>query len=218
LPRHKRVLAIGAHTDDIELGCGAYLNRLSRDGSEIALAAFSRAEQSLPSDMARDTLEVEFRRAAALLGVTDRVYMGTIPVRHFPEYRQQVLEELVTIRREFAPDLVLTMNSDDSHQDHAVVHAETTRAFRGTTVLGYETPWNQRTGRHDLFVEVQPEDIEMKIAMLNEYKSQITLERSYIDPEFVTTAARFRGYQGRLALAEMYEVITMVWRDLDDIR
>src|SRR5215213_6915272 len=214
MPRHERVLAIGAHTDDIELGCGAYLNRLRREGSEVALAAFSRAEESLGPDMAPDTLEIEFRRAAALLGA-NRVHMGTIPVRHFPSHRQQILEELVTIRRDFAPDLVLTMNSDDSHQDHAVMYAETARAFRGTTVLGYETPWNQRTGRHDLFVEVQPEDIEMKVAMLNEYKSQITLQRSYIDPEFVTTAAKFRGYQGRLPLAEMYEVIAMVWRSHD---
>jgi LmbE family N-acetylglucosaminyl deacetylase len=218
MARHERVLAVGAHTDDIELGCGAYLNRLRREGSEIALAAFSRAELSLGPDMAPDTLEVEFRRAAARLDVTDRVHMGTIPVRHFPEHRQELLEELVAIRREFAPDLVLTMNGDDSHQDHEVTHAETVRAFRGTTVLGYETPWNQRVGRHDLFVEVQPEDVEMKVAMLAEYKSQAVLKRSYMDPDFVKSAATFRGYQGRLPLAEMYEVISMVWRTHDDVR
>ena len=218
MPQHERVLALGAHTDDIELGCGAYLSRLRREGSEIALAAFSRAELSLGPGMAPDTLEVEFRRAAGLLGVTERVHMGDVPVRHFPAHRQEILEELVRIRREFSPDLVLTMNSADSHQDHAVIHAETIRAFRGITVLGYETAWNQRMSHHDLFVEVQPEDVEMKIAMLGQYESQITLQRSYMDPEFVRSGATFRGYQGRLPLAEMFEVISMVWRSHDDLR
>lgn len=208
---HERVLAIGAHTDDIELGCGAYLSRLRREGSDIMAAAFSRAELSLGPDMAPDTLEREFRNSMALLDITDRVHMGAIAVRDFPDHRQEILEELVRIKREFQPDLVITMNSKDTHQDHQVVHGESVRAFRGTTLLGYESPWNQRKSNNDLFVEVQPEDVEMKIAMLGEYKSQATLKRSYVDPEYVHSAATFRGYQGRLPLAELYEVITMVW-------
>lgn len=208
-----RVLAIGAHTDDIELGCGAYLSRLRREGSDIMVAAFSRAELSLGPDMPTDTLEREFRSSMALLGITDRLHMGTIPVRHFPAHRQEVLDALIGIRREFKPDLVLTMNSQDTHQDHQVVHAESVRAFRGTTMLGYELPWNQRVSHNDLFVEVQPDDVATKIAMLGQYSSQVTLKRSYMDPDYVNSATTFRGYQGQLPLAEMYETIALIWED-----
>lgn len=206
-----RVLAIGAHTDDIELGCGAYLSRLRREGSEIMVAAFSRAEISLGQGMPPDTLEREFRNSMALLGISDNIAMGSIPVRHFPAHRQEILEELVAIKRSFKPDLVLTMNSQDSHQDHVVVHAESIRAFRGTTMLGYELPWNQRVSNNDLFIELQPDDVETKIAMLGQYASQATLKRSYMDPDYVNSATTFRGYQGRVPLAEMYEVISMIW-------
>lgn len=206
-----RVLAIGAHTDDIELGCGAYLSRLRREGAEIRVIAFSRAETSLAEGMPSDTLEREFRSAMSLLGLTAGVEVGDVPVRNFPAYRQAILERLVSIRGDFAPDLVLTMNSADTHQDHEVIHKETVRAFRGHTVLGYESPWNQATSRNDLFIEVLPEDVDLKVRMLAEYRSQVSLGRGYVDPSFSRSSATFRGHQGRVPLAEMYETLSMVW-------
>ncbi|MGH3444471.1 MAG: PIG-L deacetylase family protein, partial [Nocardioidaceae bacterium] len=182
----RRVLAVGAHTDDIELGCGALLSRLRRDGAEIRAAVFSRAEQSLPPGAPDDTLELEFRAAMRHLGVEESsIHMGTVPVRRFPDHRQPILEELVAIKRSFEPDLVLTMSSTDTHQDHEVVHAESVRAFRGTSVLGYETPWNQRVTHTTLFAEVDEADVEAKVAMMAEYRSQATLGRSYVGGEFI---------------------------------
>jgi LmbE family N-acetylglucosaminyl deacetylase len=208
----RRVLAIGAHTDDIELGCGALLNRLARQGAEIHIAVFSRAEQSLPDGVPKDTLEREFRAAMEHLGLEDdSIHMGQVPVRHFPAHRQSILEDLVQLNRSFAPELVLTMSSTDTHQDHEVVHAESVRAFRGRSVLGYETPWNQRVTTTALFAEVEEGDVDAKIKMLAEYGSQATLGRSYVTPEYIRSAAMFRGVQGKCALAEAFEVITMKW-------
>jgi LmbE family N-acetylglucosaminyl deacetylase len=211
LKKYDRVLALGAHTDDIELGCGAFLSRLHREGCEIAVAAFSRSEESLGPDMPLDTLENEFRRSMKHLGLTDSVFVGSVPVRHFPEHRQEVLDELVRINRDFKPDLILTMNSHDSHQDHEVVHKESVRAFRGRTLLGYEIPWNQQQNVASLFVEVTQEDVDRKVTMLREYRSQVDLNRSYVGSEFACSAATFRGFQSRKPLAEAYEVITMSW-------
>lgn len=209
---YKRVLAIGAHADDIELGCGAFLSRLERDGVELRVIAFSRAEQSLADDMPVDTLELEFRASMALLDLDESsVHAGRIPVRHFPEHRQEVLEELVRINREMQPDLILTMNSKDTHQDHEVIHNETVRAFRGSTVLGYEIPWNQQQNVINLFAEVTEEDVQRKIEMLASYKSQATLGRTYMSGEFVRAAALYHGYQARKQFAEAFEVITMMW-------
>lgn len=204
-----RVLAIGAHTDDVELGCGGYLARLKREGAQICVAAFSRAEASLPPGAAPDALELEFRASMEVLGA-DQVYVGSIPVRIFDDYRQQILDELISLRRSFAPDLVLTMNSADTHQDHAVTHRESMRAFRSTTILGYESPWNQRTGAHDTFMGLDEADLERKMQMLQCYGTQAQLGRSYMDPEFVRSWAVFRGRQARLDLAEMYESLLVV--------
>lgn len=160
--------------------------------------------------MPPDTLEREFRSSMALLGNV-AVHMGDIPVRHFPMHRQEVLEYLVRLNREFRPDLVLTMNSNDTHQDHEVVHQESVRAFRGTSLLGYEIPWNQQQSTVNLSVEVSPEDVELKVAMLAAYQSQVELKRGYVGPEYVRSAATFRGIQSRRELAEAYEVISMKW-------
>lgn len=206
----RRVLALGAHTDDIELGCGAFLSRLKREGVEIHSMAFSRAEQSLGPDMPRDILQHEFERSMSVIGV-DSTWTGKFPVRRFPEHRQEILEELVSKSRDYHPDLVLTMNSQDTHQDHSVIHQESIRAFRGSTLLGYETPWNQQQNIINLFIQVTPHDVANKVRMLEAYESQKELGRAYMDKTFVESAATFRGYQGRLPLAEAYEIITMTW-------
>ena len=206
-----RVLAVGAHTDDVELGCGGLLSRLHREGAALHVAAFSRAEQSLPDGAPVDELEKEFRASMAVLGCDD-VYVGTVPVRNFDANRQHVLDELIALKRAFAPDLVLTMNSADTHQDHSVVHRESLRAFRGVSLFGYELPWNQRHSANDLFVELTDADLETKVAMLAAYRTQADLGRPYVRPDVIRAAAVFRGAQGRLPLAEMYEVIAEIWR------
>lgn len=208
---YRRILAVGAHTDDVELGCGGFLARAKREGATVKVAAFSRAEQSLPEGAALDALEQEFRSSMDVLGA-DEVHVGGYPVRRFQEHRQALLDDLIKLRRGFEPDLVLTMHSQDSHQDHSVVHAESVRAFRGVTVLGYELPWNQRETRQEMFVELTEEDLAQKIRMLSCYGTQNQLSRGYMDPEVTRAIALTRGLQSRLPLAEMFEVITMLWR------
>jgi N-acetylglucosamine malate deacetylase 1 len=209
---YERVLAIGAHTDDIELGCAGLLSRLRREGSEVKVIVFSRAEDSLPDGVAADTLERECNRAMARLDLgPSAVAVHNLPVRRFGEFRQSILDDLVVINRQFDPLLVLTMSSRDTHQDHQVIHNESVRAFRSSTIVAYEIPWNQREAPTQLFVELAPEDIEAKSAMIAEYKSQSDLGRDYMDGNYASTAARFRGYQSKLPLAEAYEVVTMRW-------
>lgn len=212
---YQRVLAVGAHTDDVELGCAGTLSRLKREGAQIMVAAFSRAEASLPPGAPVDQLEQEFRASMQVLGCDD-VHIGSVPVRHFDAHRQQVLDELIAVRRSFLPDLVLTMNSADTHQDHCVVHQESLRAFRGVDMLGYELPWNQRTSANDLFIGLAEEDLATKLRMLEQYGSQAELRRPYMEPDAVRATVRFRGLQGRLPLAEMFEVISLVWGTDDD--
>ncbi len=203
-----RVLAVGAHTDDVEIGCGATLARLVEEGAEARVIAFSRAEQSLPEGYPLDALEKECRRSFGHLGLE----AGAVTVHHFPvrrlgEHRQDILEELVAVARSYAPDLVLSHNSSDSHQDHEVIHHESVRAFRGSSVLGYEIPWNQSEHVIDTYWEVDDRHLKVKSRMLGEYRTQQVKGRSYMTDEFVYSAATFRGFQARMQYAEAFETV-----------
>lgn len=205
---YKRILALGAHTDDVEIGCGATLARLAEEGAQVRVIAFSRAEQSLPEGYPPDALENECRRSFEHMGLgEDAVTVRRYPVRRLGEHRQDILEELVAVARSFAPDLVLTHNSSDTHQDHEVVHNEAARAFRGSSVFGYEIPWNQSEHVIDSYWEVDDRHLKLKSRMLGEYQTQQVKGRSYMTDEFVYSAATFRGFQARMHYAEAFETV-----------
>src|SRR5690349_5079765 len=136
------VLVLAPHTDDAELGCGGTIARLLESGAEVVVAAFSTAEQSLPAGSPPCRLRCEFTHAMHLLGVKpDSTLVYEYPVRRLSYYRQEVLEELVQLKRRLQPDVVLVTASSDVHQDHQVLHAESVRAFKDVTLWGYELPW-----------------------------------------------------------------------------
>ena len=85
-----RVLAVGAHTDDVELGCGGTLSRLRQAGAELHVHALSRAEASLPVGASADTLEREFHASMALLQPASAT-VHRLPVRNFPQHRRDIL-------------------------------------------------------------------------------------------------------------------------------
>lgn len=208
--KKKKILAIGAHTDDIELGCGGLLSIYIEQGYEIKCIVFSKSTESLPLGFPRDTLVKEFERSMEILGTKD-YSVEDIPVRYFTEHRQAILEKLVEVKRQFEPDIVLTINSSDTHQDHSVVHNESIRAFRNSSIYGYELPWNFTYVSTNMFVNLEERHLENKINMTLAYESQISLGRPYITYDYVVTAAKFRGYQSRMRFAEAYEVISQRW-------
>jgi len=200
-----RILVLAPHTDDGELGCGASLAHFISRGSEVYYVAFSLCENSLPEGLAPDTLKKECIAATAQLGIKDsQVFFHNFPVRHFPQYRQDILEILVKLNRELKPDLVFIPAADDIHQDHQVIHNEARRAFKQTGLLGYELPWNQSVIRSNFFVAISADDLSRKAAALACYQSQS--QRSYMQPGFVEALAQVRGVQGGSVAAEAFEV------------
>lgn len=208
----KRILIIAPHTDDAELGCGGTIARFLEDKIDIHIAAFSTAEESLPADMGPDTLKNEFFEAMRILGFSpDRSRVYDYPVRKLSYHRQEVLEELVRLRQEISPDMVLVPSGRDLHQDHQVVHAEGLRAFRDITLWGYELPWNQITFSTQAFVRLERRHIQKKCEALQAYKSQLRLLRPYFSIEFIEGLARLRGVQVKSEFAEAFEVMRITW-------
>ncbi len=199
-----KVLFLSPHTDDVELGCGGTLSKMIRDGREIMVVAFSPARESVPPDFPEDALIEEMKRAMEFLGIGNYKILE-YPVRKFPEYRQEILEELVKMREEFSPDLVFVPSSSDVHQDHEVIHKEALRAFRKVSILGYEQPWNTKDFHPQCFILLTQEDVERKIRALSFYHTQ--KRRKYFDPEFIKSLAKLRGMQADGEYAEAFEVV-----------
>lgn len=204
-----KVLILSPHTDDAELGCGASIAKMVEEGAEIQWIVFSIAEDSLPGHLPKDTLKREFVDVLGHLGLQEsNAIVHEYQVRRLLERRQDILEELVSVRRDFNPDLVLAPSPCDVHQDHQAVSNEATRAFKmHASIVGYELPWNHLTFRSGMFIRLEKRHLEKKVELLQCYKSQYEKGRNYFSPDFIFGLSRVRGTQCNYPLAEAFEVI-----------
>jgi len=204
-----RILILAPHTDDGEFGCGGSVARFIEEGKGIYYAAFSTAEESVPDPWPKDILKTEVKEATRRLGIPqDNVIIYNFKVRELSYHRQEILDELVKIKKDVCPDLVFLPSSNDLHQDHATVSEEGVRAFKTTTILGYEIPWNNIQFHAESFIILSEENINTKLNALGAYNSQ--KGKSYANEEFIRSLARTRGVQIGSRYAEAFEVIRWV--------
>ncbi len=158
----KRVLCIGAHCDDVEIGCGGTLLALvrARPDLELTIAVFA-------SD---DTRAKETRAALAeLLGdrVRLRLELAAFRNSYFPGEWTGIKERIEALRHTTQPDLGLTHCRDDLHQDHRVLGELTWNAFREHWILEYEIPkYDGDLGRPNVYVPLDAQTAERKIDIL----------------------------------------------------
>ncbi|HET7555268.1 MAG TPA: PIG-L deacetylase family protein [Gaiellaceae bacterium] len=180
------VLAVGAHADDIELGCGGTLLHLARAVPELDLtwvvlsAAGSR----------RDEAEA----GARALGAT------TVEIRDFEDaffsYGRDVKDYFETLKR-FEPDVVLTHTDNDRHQDHRLVCELTWNTFRDHLILEYEIPkYDGDLGSPTVFVPLDESIAAAKIeALLRSFPSQAS--KPWFDESLFRALLRLRGMECR---------------------
>ena len=210
-----RVLAVSAHADDAEDAIGGTIARLLDEGHEVHYLALSICEESVPAGFPRDILYSECRASTKTLGIpSDLVTIRRYPVRRFPEHRQEILDELITMRKGVEPDAVFCPSTADVHQDHTTVTAEVIRAFRRTSsIYGYDFPWNVLyTAQLNLFYEIEEGHLRKKIDALQLYKSQLAKENNCLTEEYVRSLAIERGNRVGVKYAEAFEVVREVRR------
>jgi len=217
-----RILAVGAHPDDVELGCGGTLALLRKKGHGVHILVLTRGEASGDPE----TREKECRSAAAAIGA-DQLSFGDLR-------DTRIMDGIDTIRTientidTVTPDIVITHSSNDAHQDHRNTHlASLSAARRIGKILLYESPAAMREFCPQVFVDIAP-TMELKLKAVAAFNSQAS--KSYMrrqlsqnDPcdrcEMVPTdlshaiagLARFRGFQAGVALAEAFEVAKYVF-------
>ena len=207
--KNQRILILGPHTDDGEWGAGASIARWIRQGNQVWYAAFSAAEESVLSEFSPDVLRTEIVNASAELGIlNENLRVFHYKVRYFPRDRQDLLEEMIRLRLEIEPTLVVLPSSYDTHQDHKIISEEGFRAFKRSSILGYEIPWNNRKIDLTFFQEVGEDDLASKVRAIAAYKSQVFRNPQY--EEFIRSLAVQRGFQVGCRYSEAYEVIRWV--------
>lgn len=202
------ILVLAPHTDDGELGLGGTIRYLVELGKKVTYVAFSTAQQSVPEGFPKDILKTEVKRATAKLGILpENLLIYNYEVRKLGYVRQEILEELIRLRKSNDFDLVFMPSLHDIHQDHTTIAQEGVRAFKNTTLLGYELIWNNLTFNTQCFVQLEKRHIEAKIEALKEYESQGA--RDYLSDEFIFSLAKARGVQAGCSYAEAFEVVRL---------
>jgi N-acetylglucosamine malate deacetylase 1 len=205
----ERALVLAPHTDDGEFGCGGTMARLVEEGTDVRYVAFSIATRSLPEGFAPDTLAREVAEATAELGIpAANLTVHDFDVRTFPDHRQEILELLIELWNEWEPDVVFQPSLHDIHQDHQTVAAEGLRAFKRTTILGYEIPWNNLDFAYQAYFALEHGHIERKAEALMRYASQ--QHRRYADSEYVWNLARTHGINVNREYAEVFQVYRLI--------
>lgn len=203
------ILVLAPHTDDGEFGCGGTISKLVREGNRVIYVAFSAAEQSVLPHLPRDVLRTEVLNATKCIGVREEdCLVLDFEVRRFPEFRQQILDTMIELNRKFSPRTVFLPSVDDTHQDHNTIACEGFRAFKKTSMLGYEVPWNNLQFRTTCFIGLDEEALRAKVEALEKYESQ--KHRPYANRKFIESLAVTRGVQIGKNYAEAFEVVRWV--------
>ena len=206
---NKNILVLAPHTDDGELGCGGTIAKAVSLGARVYYIAFSTAEASVPEGFPKDQLAIEVRQATKELGILpENLTIFRYEVRKLNYVRQEILESLIKLRPEIRPDIVLLPSSRDIHQDHSTIYNEGLRAFKQSTILGYELIWNNLSFSTDCFISLQAAHVDTKIRALKYYETQEG--RDYMDPDFIRSLARIRGVQIGVEYAEAFEVVRVI--------
>lgn len=193
-----RIVAIGAHADDIELGAGGTVLRLLRDrpGSSITwLVASASTERA-----------AEARASAAAFSADaggHELLIGDLPDGRFPSAPTAVKDLLEPLKAR-PIDLILAPQVDDAHQDHRLLAETVWQTFRHHVILGYEIlKYDGDLGRPNVFVGLDDATLDRKAALLHEhFPSQHG--RSWWGAETVRALARVRGVEAATTFAEAF--------------
>ncbi len=158
---------------------------------------------------ALEHLVEEHRRSMAILGVrSEQIILAGFETRNFPRDRQEILEYLYGLNRLHQPDLVFVHSSADIHQDHRVATEETLRAFRGTSVLGFDVLRSSYGFFPNFLVEVDEADVDRKVKALAAY--QTYSDKYYFDPDVIRSTLVRHGALAERPFAEGFDILRIV--------
>ena len=200
----KRVLFLGAHPDDIELGCGGLLHHIVQQTDVLCVTLSDNQKNPDLQNVKQEHFE-----SMKVLGVrAENIILGPFTTRIFHDARQEILEYFLKLRKDFGPDLIFVHSKQDVHQDHLTMTDEALRAFRGITVLGFDVVRSSYGFFPHFLVEVTEQDVDKKIEALACYKTY--RDRYYFNRELTRAIMIRHGALAECPFAEGFDILRIV--------
>lgn len=198
------ILAIGAHPDDIELGCGGYILKAKANGSKVYGLTLTKGERGGDNDHRR---EKEANRSADFMDL-DGYWILDFPDTQLQDKPVEIKEAIEALIKMINPTTVLTHNPHDSHGDHRAIFAATKEAARSVpTFLCYESVSTPEDFRPDFYVDIT-EQLQDMLTTIRLHKTQS--EKTYMNPELLKGRAAHRGIQCGVPYASAFKVYRIV--------
>ena len=210
-----KILAIGAHPDDIELGLGGSLARYVEEGKEVYALILSRGEKGVRDEKEKEKDELkgkmredETRKALNLLGVKNKnieiLGLSDGGIKPNSDVTEKVYEHIMKVN----PDVIYTHFFEDEHLDHVSTSLITLHAGRRIkNILFYESPSTRTSFSPNYFVDIS-NYIDKKVEALKMHKTQEG--KPYMDEEVIKAKTRLRGFQAKVKYAEGFVVYRLV--------
>jgi N-acetylglucosamine malate deacetylase 1 len=198
------ICCIGAHPDDIELGCGALIADITGLTNVVCVTLSDNQKNPQLSNLVE-----EHHRSMEILGVKpENVILHDFTTRRFQSARQEILEVMIGLKKRYHPEVVLVHTAQDIHQDHKTITEEALRAFRGTTVLGFDVLRSSYGFFPDFLVEVSKEAVDTKIKALKAY--QTYADKYYFNEQILYATAIRHGALAERPFAEGFDILRIV--------
>ncbi|MBI5453136.1 MAG: PIG-L family deacetylase [Deltaproteobacteria bacterium] len=197
------ILAIGAHPDDIELGCGGFIMKAKDSGAKVYGLTMTRGEKGTDKNGAR---EGELKKAALFMEL-DGFSISDFPDTGLKDAVARMKDAIEEKIKETGATLVLTHTQIDIHTDHQAVFEATKVAARNISVLCYEDVSTPREFVPNYFVDIGSY-IEDKMKLVSLHRTQN--DKNYMDPEVIKGRAAHRGIQGGVQYAEAFRIYKLL--------
>jgi LmbE family N-acetylglucosaminyl deacetylase len=183
-----KLLCLGAHSDDIEIGCGGTILRLITEVPDLVVRWIVFSATGIREAEARNSADAFLQNV-----FNKRVDLGTFRDGYFPFQGADIKDYFEAVKADFDPTLVLTHRHGDAHQDHRLISELTQNTFRDHLVLEYEIPkYDGDLGNPILFVPLTRDQVRRKIEVLGRHFPSQTGRRWFCEETFLAMA-RLRG-------------------------
>lgn len=194
-----RVLALGAHSDDIEIGAGGAILSWIASGAEVSIDWCALSAPGERADEARASAN-EFLKGAKRADI----HLGEFRDGYFPAERTAVKDWVEALKKLEKPDVVLCHQRNDAHQDHRMVCELAWNTFRDHLILEYEIPkWDGDLGQPNMYVPLSEGVLARKIELLHKHFGT-QRSKAWFDDETFRGLARLRGIECRERYAEAF--------------
>lgn len=186
----KSVLLLGAHCDDIEIGCGATIRRLLREYKDLSITWVVFSSNPEREKEARASAEAFLEGCSS-----NAVHIKAFRNSYFPHIGAELKEYFEQLKGEVNPDVVFTHYGQDLHQDHRTISELTWNTFRDHMILEYEIPkYDGGLGSPGFFVPVSTGDLEQKTTYLHQYYASQKSKQWFTSSTF-EALMRLRGIE-----------------------